>query len=110
MAATKSKATATATTSEKKKPVFVKVETLKPGSTAATKSTVKVVESNLVKATGGGGGRGGRLSRNSRPPVRISKCVIGDETALSSSRLVTNKIVCTLLRCMLGNQFLHSFQ
>ncbi|PHT35395.1 Pentatricopeptide repeat-containing protein [Capsicum baccatum] len=67
------------------KPVFVKVETLKPGSTAATKSTVKVVESNPVKATGGGGGRGGRLSVNSRS-------LIDDETTLSSSLLVTNKL------------------
>ncbi|PHT24519.1 hypothetical protein CQW23_35764 [Capsicum baccatum] len=127
MAATKLKATATATTFEKKKSVFVKVETLKPGSTAATKSTaavmatatatnsekkkpvfvkvetlkpgthahnvmIKVVESNLVKATGGSGGRGGRLSVNSRPPRRISECLIGDETALSSSLLVTNKM------------------
>ncbi|PHT25957.1 Protein TPX2 [Capsicum baccatum] len=69
--------------------VFVKVKTLKTGSTAATKSTVKVVESNTVKATGG---RGGRLSVNSRPPARISECLIGDETALSSSLLVTNKM------------------
>ncbi|KAM3287195.1 hypothetical protein P3S67_020625 [Capsicum chacoense] len=81
-AATKSTATATATatTSEKKKPVFVKVETLKPG-THGHNLTVKVVESNPVKATAGGGGRGGRLSVNSRPPARISECLIGDETA-----------------------------
>ncbi|KAM3286956.1 hypothetical protein P3S67_020386 [Capsicum chacoense] len=79
-AATKSTATTTATTSEKKKPVFVKVETLKPG-THGHNLTVKVVESNPVKATGGGRGRGGILSVNSRPPVRISECLIGDETA-----------------------------
>ncbi|KAM3288486.1 hypothetical protein P3S67_021916 [Capsicum chacoense] len=79
---------------------FVKEKTLKTGSTAATKSTVKVVESNPMKATGG---RGGRLSVNSKPPARISECLIGDETAVSSSRLVTNKL------CMLGNQFLHRF-
>ncbi|KAM3286959.1 hypothetical protein P3S67_020389 [Capsicum chacoense] len=90
-AATKSTATATATTCEKKKPVFVKVETLKPG-THAHNLTVKVVDSNPVKVTGGGGGRGCRLSVNSRPPARISECVIGDETALSSSLLVTNKM------------------
>ncbi|KAM3343289.1 hypothetical protein P3S68_025378 [Capsicum galapagoense] len=60
-------------------PVFVKVETLKPG-THGHNLTVKVVESNPVKATGGGGGRGGRLSVNSRPPARISECLIGDET------------------------------
>ncbi|XP_047260891.1 uncharacterized protein At4g28440-like [Capsicum annuum] len=78
-AATKSTATATATTSEKKNPVFVKVETLKPG-THGHNLTVKVVESNPVKATGGGGGRGGRLSVNSRVPARISECLIGDET------------------------------
>ncbi|KAM3204002.1 hypothetical protein P3L10_027411 [Capsicum annuum] len=78
-AATKSTTTATATTSEKKNPVFVKVETLKPG-THGHNLTVKVVESNPVKATGGGGGRGGRLSVNSRPPARISECLIGDET------------------------------
>ncbi|KAF3655215.1 hypothetical protein FXO38_14783, partial [Capsicum annuum] len=57
IAAIKSTAKATATTSEKKNPVFVKVETLKPG-THGHNLTVKVVESNPVKATGGGGGRG----------------------------------------------------
>lgn len=73
-------ATSTATTSEKKKPVFVKVESLKPG-THGHNLTVKVVESNTVKATGGGG-RGGRVSAslNSRAPPRISECLIGDET------------------------------
>ncbi|PHT57055.1 hypothetical protein CQW23_05541 [Capsicum baccatum] len=48
----------------------------KPG-THGHNLTVKVVESNPVKATGGGGGRGGRLLVNSRPPA---ECLIGDET------------------------------
>ncbi|KAK4344649.1 hypothetical protein RND71_034825 [Anisodus tanguticus] len=72
---------AAATTSEKKKPVFVKVETLKPG-THGHNLTVKVVNSNTVKATGGAGGRGGRASAslNPRAPPRISECLVGDET------------------------------
>ncbi|PHT35429.1 hypothetical protein CQW23_23129 [Capsicum baccatum] len=76
MAATKSTATATATTSEKKKPVFVKVETLKPASTAATKSTATTSKKKKPATTSD----------------KISECLIGDETALSSSLLVTNKM------------------
>ncbi|CAN4087249.1 unnamed protein product [Withania somnifera] len=76
-------AAAAASTSEKKKPVFVKVESLKPG-THGHNLTVKVVDSNPVKSTGGGGGgvRGGRSSAslNSRAPPRISECLVGDET------------------------------
>lgn len=71
----------TASTSEKKKPVFVKTESLKPG-THGHNLTVKVVESKTVKATGGGS-RGGRSSAslNSRGPVRLAECLVGDETA-----------------------------
>ncbi|CAN4117552.1 unnamed protein product [Withania somnifera] len=73
---------AAATTSEKKKPVFIKVESLKPG-THGHNLTVKVVNSNPVKAAGGGGGgRSGRSSAslNSRAPPRLSECLVGDET------------------------------
>ncbi|KAK4364065.1 hypothetical protein RND71_015423 [Anisodus tanguticus] len=83
--ATTAGAGAAATTSEKKKPVFVKVETLKPG-THGHNLTVKVVNSNTVKATGGGGGGGGggrvSTSLSPRAPPRISECLVGDETGV----------------------------
>lgn len=73
-------APSTAATSEKKKPVFVKTETLKPG-THGHNLAVKVVNSNPVKATGGAS-RGGRSSSslNPRVPARLAECLVGDET------------------------------
>ncbi|XP_055823762.1 uncharacterized protein At4g28440-like [Solanum dulcamara] len=73
-------APSTAATSEKKKPVFVKAESLKPG-THGHNLTVKVVDSNAVKATGGAS-RGGRSSTsfNPRGPARLAECLVGDET------------------------------
>lgn len=68
---------ATGTTAAKRKPVFVKVEQLKPGTTGHT-LTVKVVDSNpVVPVT-----RKARPGMSSRPsqPSRIAECLIGDET------------------------------
>ncbi|KAG5597164.1 hypothetical protein H5410_038396 [Solanum commersonii] len=73
-------APSTTATSEKKKPVFVKAESLNPG-THGHNLTVKVVDSNAVKATGGAN-RGGRSSAslNPRGPARLAECLVGDET------------------------------
>nr|XP_016483668.1 PREDICTED: uncharacterized protein At4g28440-like [Nicotiana tabacum] len=73
-------APSTAATTEKKKPVFVKVDSLKPG-THGHNLTVKVVQSNTVKATGGAN-RGGRSSAslNPRGPARLAECLVGDDT------------------------------
>ncbi|KAJ8532116.1 hypothetical protein K7X08_012039 [Anisodus acutangulus] len=71
-------AAAAAATTEKKKPVFVKAESLKPG-THGHNLTVKVVDSNTVKASGGTSSRGGRSSA-ARGPARLAECLVGDET------------------------------
>lgn len=75
-------ATAAAGSIEKRKPVFVKVNSLKPGTNGHT-LTVKVVSSTTVKSNAAGGGRrGGRasMSLNPRAPARIAECLVGDET------------------------------
>ncbi|MED6208858.1 hypothetical protein PIB30_049138 [Stylosanthes scabra] len=77
-------ATAAAVTA-KRKPVFIKVDQLKPGTNGHT-LTVKVVSSKPVKTLGTKGPRSSSssssmiLSRPSRRPSRISECLIGDET------------------------------
>ncbi|XP_010469416.1 PREDICTED: uncharacterized protein At4g28440-like [Camelina sativa] len=65
------------TPQEKRKPVFVKVDQLKPGTSGHT-LTVKVVDQNSVtkKPTGGGASSSSHLR-----PARISECLVGDETA-----------------------------
>lgn len=63
-----------ATTVPKLKPVFVKVDQLKPGTNRHT-LTVKVVESNPVKPSI----RKGSLTQPIRSP-RIAECLIGDDT------------------------------
>lgn len=65
-----------ATQIEKRKPVFVKVDQLKPGTTGHT-LTVKVVSSKPVKAVGN---RVGRPSVLAAKPPRIAECLVGDET------------------------------
>ncbi|CAN1759509.1 Reticulon-like protein B17 [Linum perenne] len=67
-----------ATVPEKKKPVFVKVGTLTPGTTGHN-LTVKVVESKDVPAPKP---RRGPLSLSQRPvrPTRIAECLVGDDT------------------------------
>lgn len=61
------------TPQEKKKPVFVKVDQLKPGTSGHT-LTVKVVDQNSVPQ------KPGAASSHLRP-ARISECLVGDETA-----------------------------
>ncbi|KFK31658.1 hypothetical protein AALP_AA6G141800 [Arabis alpina] len=65
-------AKATSEIVQKKKPVFVKVDELKPG-TMFHNLTVKIVESNPVKAAIRKGARSVR-------PSRIAECLISDET------------------------------
>ncbi|CAH8389314.1 unnamed protein product [Eruca vesicaria subsp. sativa] len=60
-------------TQEKKKPVFVKVDQLKPGTSGHT-LTVKVVEQNSVPQKPG-------VASSHQRPVRIAECLVGDETA-----------------------------
>lgn len=63
-----------ATTVPKRKPVFVKVDQLKPGTSGHTLIVI-VVESNPVKAAI----RKGSLTQPIRSP-RIAECLIGDDT------------------------------
>ncbi|KAJ0250917.1 Uncharacterized protein HA466_0133350 [Hirschfeldia incana] len=79
MATTGNASVATGTTA-KRKPVFVKVEQLKPGTTGHT-LTVKVVDANPVVPVARKT-RPGTSSMMSRPsqPSRIAECLIGDET------------------------------
>ncbi|QCE09701.1 replication factor A1 [Vigna unguiculata] len=65
-----------ATTTTKRKPVFVKVDQLKPGTNGHT-LTVKVVSSKPVKTVSN---RGGRSSVLTARPSRIAECLVGDET------------------------------
>ncbi|XVF66782.1 hypothetical protein PTKIN_Ptkin10aG0065800 [Pterospermum kingtungense] len=62
----------------KRKPVFVKVEDLKPGTSGHT-LIVKVVETTPVKISHKPNRSRSLLSR-STPPDRIAECVVGDET------------------------------
>lgn len=66
-----------ATQTAKRKPVFVKVDQLKPGTNGHT-LTVKVVNSSPVKTVPN---RGGRSAVIASRPSRIAECLIGDETA-----------------------------
>ncbi|KAB2035605.1 hypothetical protein ERO13_D04G141700v2 [Gossypium hirsutum] len=71
-------ATATGQVNAKRKPVFVKVEDLKPGTSGHT-LIVKVVEMTPVK-TSARPNRSRALLSRPVPPVRIAECVVGDET------------------------------
>lgn len=66
------------TTAAKRKPVFVKVEQLKPGTTGHT-LTVKVVDANPVVPAARKARQGISMGRPSQPS-RIAECLIGDET------------------------------
>ncbi|CAN7081884.1 unnamed protein product [Brassica oleracea var. botrytis] len=83
-----STAAATGTTTAKRKPVFVKVEQLKPGTTGHT-LTVKVVDANPVVPAARKARPGGSMSRPSQPS-RIAECLIGDETGLFLCQLLWN--------------------
>ncbi|PON44466.1 Nucleic acid-binding, OB-fold containing protein [Parasponia andersonii] len=78
MATTTSNATGTVT--EKRKPVFKKVDSLKPGTTGHT-LTVKVVSLKTVKVGNKGPARSSAMLM-ARPtqPTRIAECLVGDET------------------------------
>ncbi|CAF2107444.1 hypothetical protein F2Q70_00039784 [Brassica cretica] len=78
MATTGSASAATGTTTAKRKPVFVKVEQLKPGTTGHT-LTVKVVDANPVVPVTRKTRPGASMGRPSQPS-RIAECLIGDET------------------------------
>ncbi|KAL9454250.1 hypothetical protein AB3S75_009780 [Citrus x aurantiifolia] len=70
---------ATAGATAKRKPVFIKVDQLKPGTTGHT-LTVKVVSSKPVQVNKPRGARSlSSLSQASRPP-RIAECLVGDDT------------------------------
>ncbi|XP_010433218.1 PREDICTED: uncharacterized protein At4g28440 [Camelina sativa] len=69
---------ATGTTTVKRKPVFVKVEQLKPGTTGHT-LTVKVIDANIVVPVARKARPSSSMSRPSQPS-RIVECLIGDET------------------------------
>lgn len=72
-------AMATAGATAKRKPVFIKVDQLKPGTTGHT-LTVKVVSSKPVQVNKPRGARSlSSLSQPSRPP-RIAECLVGDDT------------------------------
>ncbi|VVB02035.1 unnamed protein product [Arabis nemorensis] len=62
-------------TQEKRKPVFVKVDQLKPG-TSGHNLTVKVVDQISVPQKTGVAASSSHLR-----PTRISECLVGDETA-----------------------------
>ncbi|CAN6919750.1 unnamed protein product [Brassica oleracea] len=87
----------------KRKPVFVKVEQLKPGTTGHT-LTVKVVDSNPVVPTTRKARPGSSMSRPSQPS-RIAECLIGDETGLLyqllwSSLRLTDRIDSFVVVCI----------
>ncbi|XP_027062291.1 uncharacterized protein At4g28440-like [Coffea arabica] len=80
--AAKPNSTVATTTGAKRKPVFVKVEDLKPGTNGHT-LTVKVVSAQAIVNKGpnaGGGGRSSSAPLSSRPRPRIAECLVGDET------------------------------
>ncbi|KAJ8749313.1 hypothetical protein K2173_018796 [Erythroxylum novogranatense] len=64
---------------EKRKPVFVNVEELKPGTTGHN-LTVKVVSSKVVPAHKPRRASSS-LSQRPQPPSRIAECLVGDNTA-----------------------------
>lgn len=78
MATTGNASVATGTSTVKRKPVFVKVEQLKPGTTGHT-LTVKVIDANIVVPVTRKARPASSLSRPSQPS-RIVECLIGDET------------------------------
>lgn len=71
-------AAATVNVSAKRKPVFVKVDDLKPGTTGHT-LVVKVVEANPVETAQRPNRPRAVLPRPAQPP-RIAECLVGDET------------------------------
>ena len=75
MATTPTTATSAPVTTVKRKPVFIKVNQLKPGTSGHT-LTVKVVSAKTVLNKG----RSAPYASLNPRPTRIAECVIGDET------------------------------
>ncbi|XP_059450168.1 uncharacterized protein At4g28440 [Corylus avellana] len=69
----------TATATGKRKPVFIKVDQLKPGTQGHT-LIVKVVSSKPVKVANNKPGRSSMLLSRPHQPTRIAECHVGDET------------------------------
>lgn len=59
---------------EMRKPVFVKVDQLRPGTSGHT-LTVKVVSSKMILQKGSAGG-------NQLRQMRLAECLVGDETGI----------------------------
>lgn len=62
-----------------RKPVFTKVNELRPGTNGHSLN-VKVVSSKMVMQRGGGGG--GRPNGPQARQMRIAECLVGDETGI----------------------------
>ncbi|KAF3584473.1 hypothetical protein F2Q69_00026283 [Brassica cretica] len=62
-----------------RKPVFTKVNELRPGTNGHSLN-VKVVSTKMVMQRGGGGG--GRRSGPQARQMRIAECLVGDETGI----------------------------
>ncbi|KAK1302315.1 Uncharacterized protein QJS10_CPB12g00202 [Acorus calamus] len=62
---------------EMRKPVFAKVDQLRPGTNGHT-LTVKVVSSKMILQKG----RGGRPDGPQMRQMRIAECLVGDETGM----------------------------
>jgi replication factor A1 len=71
--------TATGNAIAKRKPVFIKVDQLKPGTQGHT-LIVKVVSSKPVKVANNKPGRSSMLLSRPHQPARIAECLVGDET------------------------------
>ena len=71
--------TTTGTATAKRKPVFIKVDQLRPGTSGHT-LTVKVVSSKPVKTVPNKAGRSSILLAQPSRPTRIAECLVGDET------------------------------
>ncbi|XP_028775273.1 uncharacterized protein At4g28440-like isoform X2 [Neltuma alba] len=61
------------------KPVFIKVDQLKPGTNGHT-LTVKVISSNPVKTVNNKGSRSSMVLGRPARPTLIAECLVGDET------------------------------
>ncbi|KAJ7981509.1 Nucleic acid-binding, OB-fold containing protein [Quillaja saponaria] len=72
-------ATATGSATAKRKPVFIKVDQIKPGTSGHT-LTVKVVSSEPVKSVNTKTGRSSMLMARPSRPTCIAECLVGDET------------------------------
>ena len=69
----------TGTAMAKRKPVFIKVDQLKPGTSGHT-LTVKVVSSKPVKTVPNKAARSSMVLARPSRPTRIAECLVGDET------------------------------